>query len=248
MTSVAAMTTRELVREFRETAKRTGTVFTGPSTPEKLKRTPERKALVARMQAVGAELRPRRPMTEIRAMFEDEDEDVRGWAAPQFLDLDEEWASATLRGLSYGLTAREVLALRAQALAHPPKGPPLDEWPIIALVERFEDAAKREFAARFVRRESPTDMSLHNRIVGEVIDVRNELIRRNALASLVPLLDSSNITVRAEAARATLPVAPDRASAALEAVVARKDQYVAPSAAETLRRWRERKAQGQEGA
>jgi hypothetical protein len=190
------------------------------------------------MQALGAELRARRPIAEIRALFEDEDEDVRGWAAPQFLGVDEEWASATLRGLSYGLTAKEVLALRARALAPPPKRPPLAELSTDMLVNLFEDAAMREYAARFVSREDPTDMSLHNRIVDEIIDVRNELIPRRALALLLPLLDSPNITVRTQAARAASPIAPERASAVLEAVVASNDQYLLLGAAETLRRWR----------
>ena len=45
------MGTDQLVREFRETAKRTGTAFTFDSTPEKLKRTPERRRLVEEMRA-----------------------------------------------------------------------------------------------------------------------------------------------------------------------------------------------------
>jgi hypothetical protein len=179
-------------------------------------------------------------MAQIRALLEDGDTDVRGWAAPQFLSTDPEFASATFDGLIFKLPAREVIALKRRAVTVPPKGPPLTEWLTAALVERFEDAATREYAERFVDKDDPTDMSLHNRIVREVIDVRNELIRRNALASLLPLLDSPNITVRADAAWATLPVAPERAGAVLEAVVASKDPYVAPSAAETLRRWREK--------
>jgi Domain of unknown function (DUF2019) len=246
---LAARSTDDLVREFKDTAKRVGTVFTGKSTPEKFNRTPERRALVERMRALSAELCVRRPMADIRALLDDEDADVRGWAAGQFLSLDPEWASATFSGLVHELPAREVLDLRRRALNPPPKGPPLAEWSTAALAERFEDAAMREYAERFVPKDDPTDVSLHNCIVDEIIDVRNELIRRNEVASVLPLLDSPNIAVRTEAARATLPVAPERASAVLEAVVASKDQFLlCAGAAETLQRWRERSGAGREGA
>ena len=172
--------------------------------------------------------------------MEDHDTDVRGWAAPQFLPVDEEFASATLSGLIFGMSAQEIIALKKRAVSPPPKRPPLAELPTATLAEAFEDAASREYAARFVHEDDPTDMTLHNRIVGEVIDIRKELVRRKALASLLPLLDSPNITVRAEAARATLPVAPERANAVLEAVVASGDQHELLAAAETLLRWRER--------
>jgi hypothetical protein len=185
--------TDDLVRDFKETAKCDGTMYTVLTAPEKFKRTPERKALVARMQALGAELRARRPITEIRAMFEDEDEDVRSWAALQFLDVDEEWALATLDGLFCGLSAKEVLALRARALTPPPKGPPLAEWSTAALVARFEDAAMREYAERFVLKDDPTDMSPHNRIVGEIIKIRNELSSHPKLGRSSPFCFAHSI-------------------------------------------------------
>jgi hypothetical protein len=249
VSDLAERSTDDLVRDFKDTAKRLGTVFTAKSTPHKFNRTPERNASVERMLALGATLCARRPMADIRALLNDADTDVRGWAAGQFLSIDREWASATFSGLIHEMPARQVLALRRRALTPPPKGPPLAEWSTASLAERFEDAAMRQYAERFVPKGDPTDMSLHNRIVGEIIKIRNELIRRNEVASLLPLLDSPNIVVRVQAARATLPVDPERASAVLEAVVASKDYYPLLAADETLRRWRERSAgSAREGA
>jgi hypothetical protein len=75
----------ELVRQFRETAKQAGSVYTMATTPEKVRNTAERDQLVNRMRALSAELIARNATTEIRAMYEDEDRDVRGWAAGQFI-------------------------------------------------------------------------------------------------------------------------------------------------------------------
>jgi hypothetical protein len=101
----------DLIRQFRETAKEAGTVFTLAQTPEKAKQTPERKQLVAKMRALSAELIARNAITEIRAMLEDDDRDIRGWAAGQFSQFDPLWASAAFSGLLAHLTTRDVLAL-----------------------------------------------------------------------------------------------------------------------------------------
>jgi len=228
----------ELVRQFRDTAKLAGTAFTADTTPEKLKRTPERRALVEKMRALSAELRARRPMADIRALLNDPEVDVRGWAAPQFLLTDPEWASATFSGLIFELPAQEVFDLKRRALTPPPVRPPLGELTTVTLVKRFEDAATREYATRFVTKDDPSDMTLYNRIHGEVLALMREFKRRNELAQLLPLLDSQNITVRAEAARATLTVAPERASAVLEAIVAGDDRWERIRAADSLENWR----------
>jgi Domain of unknown function (DUF2019) len=107
-----------------------------------------------------------------------------------------------------------------------------------ALVDRFEDAATREYATRFVDSDQPS-MSLYNRISDEVFRIADELKRRDASSRLLPFLDSQNIIVRAEAARATHFIAPARAEAVMEAIVARRDAQEWGSAPETLKQWRE---------
>ena len=236
---IDSMTTDELVREFRESAMQAGTMFTAEKAPEKLRRTPERQALVSRLKALGAELRARAPIAQIRAMFEDEDVDVRAWASPQLQAVDPEWGEATFSGVCSRLSTRDVLALRRRALTPPPRRPLLTDMSIDALVERFDDAATREYATRFVSKgDSPQDIELYNRVLGEVTDIMRELKRRDALARLLPLLDSPNITVRKEAAIATLTVDPKRAGAVLEAVVASRDTYELGDASLALSRFR----------
>ena len=76
-------------------------------------------------------------------------------------------------------------------------------------------------------------------ISDEVFDIAVELKRRNASFGLLSLLESPNITVRTEAARAVFAVAPELASTVLEAVVASGDSYESAGAAATLKWWRE---------
>jgi len=130
-----------------------------------------------------------------------------------------------------------VLALADRARTPAAKRPTLQEMSVHELAQRFEDAATREFAARFVAVE-PTDMTLHNRIAGEVADICRESKRRDKLSTLLPFLDSSIITTRAQAARTTITIAPERASEVLEGVRASKDYYEQLRAAESLERWR----------
>ena len=52
--------------------------------PDKVARAVKRPEDVAELQALGAVLRPRKPIAEIRRLFESEDRDVRTCAAGQF--------------------------------------------------------------------------------------------------------------------------------------------------------------------
>jgi len=76
-----SLTLDELVRQFRETAQLLGTAIKLPPNFDKLKRTPKRRACVEKIRALGAELASRNAIPAIRAMFEDEDIDIRGCAA-----------------------------------------------------------------------------------------------------------------------------------------------------------------------
>jgi hypothetical protein len=136
------------------------------------------------------------------------------------------------------MAAKEILALRQRALTPPPERPSLIETSIDALVISFEDAATREYACRFVDKEDPSDMTLVNRIGEEAWGIVEEFKRRDALAALLPLLDSPIITMRAEAARATLAIAPDRATAVLQAIADGNDKWERFWAARSLDNWR----------
>jgi Domain of unknown function (DUF2019) len=229
--------TDEVIRRYKETARLLGNILRPTGGPEKFRRTPEREARVEKMRALGRELVARNAAAGISAMLDDADIDVRAWAAGQFIAFDPLRASASFDGILADLSTHQVLALRKRALTRPPKRPSLREMPLDGLVERFEDAGTREYAVRFVDAE-PTDMTLHNRIAGEVADICRELKRRDKLSALLPFLDSSIITVRAQAARATITIAPERASRVLEEVRASKDYYEQLPAAESLERWR----------
>lgn len=215
----ATMSTDELIQRFADTAKRTGSGWTSViATPESL-----RKALVKEMQAMGAELRARKPIAKLRRLFEDEDRDVRGWSGAQFSSVDPEWADATISGLGYKLTVREVLAFRQRILAGAPSGPPLNEMAIEQLIDRFRDACTRLYGTtRFLSDEEGggMDMTAHNHVAGEPHAIAKELAARGKLDALVPLLDDPLITTRGRAARYCLSVATDRAIAVLEAISA----------------------------
>jgi len=176
-------------------------------------------ARVDKMRALSAELRARDAQGQIRAMFDDPDVEIRAWAAGQFIGFDPEWASAAFSGIYEDLPTAEVLALRKRARTPPPLKPTFADMPADALIARFEDAATREYATRFLDCVGePTDMALRNSIVDEVTDIMRELKARDELVRLLPLLKHANITVRREAATACLAVASAEASAVLEAI------------------------------
>jgi hypothetical protein len=222
---LAQLSTEELIQRFGATAKVTATVGTKDWTPGAFKVTPEWKERVARMQALGAALRDRKPIAEIRPLFEDDHRDVRSWASTQFHSIDPEWARAAWSGLFVDLTTREVLDLTRRARRRPQR-PALKDMSDDALIERFEDAATREYATRFLDIVgSERDMALCNRISGEVRAVVGEVKARGALARLAPLMDHRLITVRHQAARACRGIEPERAMAVLVSIKASKDRY-----------------------
>ncbi|MGA3309831.1 MAG: DUF2019 domain-containing protein [Xanthobacteraceae bacterium] len=234
----ARMTTDELLRSFAETAKRAGTIF---SEDKSKLLNPQRRTLVPEMQALGAELGRRRPIEKLRQLFEDDDPDVRGWAGPQFLSVDPDWATATFTGLCYNLSTREVLAWRDRILRRAPKRPRLDEMTVPQLVDRFVDACERCYGStRFLTDEQGggPSMKAHNKVAGDIYAAAKELNRRGELRALVPLFKHPLITVRQRAARYCLPVATERAIATLEKVAATKELPESSSASWTLDLWR----------
>ena len=217
----ANMGTDELIQRFADMAKVTGSGWSSVMAQPESKR----KALVKEMQAMGAELRARKPIAKLRRLFEDEDRDVRGWSGAQFHSVDPEWADATISSLGYHLTVREVLAWRKRILKGAPPGPPLKDMTIEQLVDSFKDACTRLYGTtRFLSDEEGggMDMAAHNRVATEPYAIAKEFAKRGKLEALVPLIDDPLITTRERAARYCLPVATDRSLAVLEAIGATK--------------------------
>jgi len=236
------ISTEDLLREFAHKAPiaRSGWNPFGKDFDRSPEGEAKREDVRRDLQAIGEELRARKPIAQIRQqLFEHEDRDVRGWASAQFESIDPEWASATWSGLAARLPVREVLALRARAKKGPPARPTLREMTNEDLVVRFEDAGVRDYATRFISRgDCPRDIELHNDIIDEMMDVVDEIKARNVVAELLPLLGHPNVVVRNHAAHFCLPVSPERAVPVLESVVASRDPYASYEAMDSLTHWR----------
>ena len=231
------MSVDELIDEFIRVSKGLSSLWTfWFKSPKK---SPEREELKQELDAVSAELRARKPIEKLRALFDHENVDVRFHAAWAFMAVDPDWALATISAHRTDLATKDVIALRARAKKRPPARPTLKEMSTDQLVARFEDAGIRENATQFLGGQfEPYDVKLRNRIVDEIRGVANELKSRGALASILPLLDHANVTVRNTAAIYGLNIAPDRALPVLETISAGRDKTEAVSAWCALERWR----------
>jgi hypothetical protein len=196
---------------------------------------------VQEMQALGAELRRRRPVAETQKLFEHEDRDVRGWAQAQLDSVDPERANAALWSLRYDLTTQEVLAWRRRILQRPAPGSALRDRTVTQLVESFVDACERCYGAtRFLTKEEggwPT-MKAYNKISLDFYGAAKELDRRGELGALLPLLNHPLITVRVWAARYCLPIATEQAITTLDQVSVTCDCVERSDALKTLDAWR----------
>jgi HEAT repeat protein len=247
----AAMSTERLLEMFAEAAKGTAlgrsllsiSNTVRSSVPlEAVGKTSERMQSAAVIRAVGAALRAREAISEVRPFFEADDPDVRMCAASQFRDIEPERASAAICGLYAKLPTHEVLALRRRAREAPPRQPSLQEMSEDALVARFEDAAARQSASQFLDcLDDPKDMAAHNRVVGEVTDILRELKARGLLGRLLPSLDSPDFTIRRRAAQGCLRIAEEKAVAALETIAASGSFNERLAARDTLEHWRKGK-------
>ncbi|MGO8798262.1 MAG: DUF2019 domain-containing protein [Roseiarcus sp.] len=236
------MSADALIEEFVRVGQLTPTVWT--VAPILLERTPERLAGLKEIQAIGAELRLRKPIEKLRPLYDHENNDVRAFAAFQFMSIDEDWALATLSAINERLSTQEVMALCARAKRRPPSRPSLKEMSTERLARRFEDAGVRKYATRFLGKGfEPCDVKLGNRIVGEMSEIARELKSRDALNALASLMEHPNIAVRCAAAIRCLAVAPEQAIPVLEAIKAGRD-VEQDSASWALYRRRE----GQKGA
>jgi HEAT repeat protein len=245
----AAMTTERLVELFADAAKRTGLVSELLTTLDSAKAgvvppapmpMPDRVQAATELVAIAEALHARGSPAEAKRLFEVDDPAVRVSAALYLCDIDPETASAAISAAYARLPTREVLDLRRRALQVTPPESTLKEMSDDALVARFEDAATREYATRFLERDedSPGDMTERNRIVSEVWKAMIELKARGALGRLVPLLTSPNITVRREAATACLYVAEQASIAVLEEVAVSGKYHDSVHAEDALDSWR----------
>ncbi len=241
--SYALMSDDELIDEFVRLAKSVSSMWTyWFNRPEK---TPERDEKFRELRAVSAELCARKPIERLRQLFDHENVDVRFRAVWAFLNVDPDWATATMSALGADLTTKDVIALRARAKKRPSARPALKDMSTEQLVSRFEDAGIRRYATRFLGGENESfDVKLSNRIVGEMRDIVDELKSRDALAELLPMLDHPNIAVRNNAATFCLSIARERAIAALEAIEASRDSIEQSSAGTTLYFLRKKEKEG----
>lgn len=242
----ALMSDDELIDEFVRISTSLSSMWTyWFNRPEE---TPEREAMFVELRAVSGELCVRKPIERLRQLFDHVNVDVRWRAAWAFLNVDPDWAIATISGHRVDLSAKEVMALCARAKKRPPARPTLKEMSTPQLVARFEDAGIRRYATRFLGGEfEPFDVKLSNRILGEMREIVDELKSRDALAGLLPLLDHPNASVRSDAASFSVPIARERSIAALEAVEASKDTIEKSSAGTTLYFLRKEENKGKTG-
>lgn len=218
------LTVPELVDQFRTLAGQLGSGWSLDTNPERYRRTAKRAALLARMNALTSILQARAPSDRFAELLCDADRDVRGWAAARFSDFLPELAAAAIAGLVEDVSTIEAKAAIDRARTLPPIAPTLADSTLDELIVRFGDACEREFWSRHAGRgDDPVDLDLRNTIVAEIGRVASELARRGALDRLLPLLESDDITTRAEAARATMSISPIAARRTLKDVAASDD-------------------------
>jgi hypothetical protein len=234
-----AATTPELIERFIADATRIG-LPRDRDDPRRLKMgTPEYDATVKDFHSVARELCARRPVAEIRALYENENAGVRTFASTLLAAVVPELAAAAFRGLAFDTPAREVVALARRARSPPPEKRSLAEMTLDALIERFIDAATRLYATRFLDCVGKrADLALRNRIVCGEGDILRELKARDALDRLLPLLDSANPAIRSQAAVACLAIATDKAISILEAATRSYDSMESGDARHYLHLWR----------
>jgi hypothetical protein len=107
-----------------------------------------------------------------------------------------------------------------------------------ALMARFEDAAERLTACRFIDwRDDEEDAAARNAIIAEQTEIGAEIRRRGMLARLLPFLDDADPSARLFAALGCLRIAAAKATATLEEIGADNFDGRAVALA-NLERWR----------
>ena len=239
----AQMPTERLLLLFAETANASGVgrVFqSGGAPPDAVLPTREEaKRGLADSAAIAGALSLKATAPEIEPLFDSDDPDIRICAAALLSAFAPALSEAAWRGVMAKRTTREALALGARARTPPPARPALAEMDDDALMTRFEDAAERLTACRFIDwRDDESDKDVRNAIVAEQSQIGAEIRRRGMLARLLPFLDGAEPSARLFAALGCLRIAAAKAAATLEEIGANGNLDDRAVALDNLDRWR----------
>ena len=195
----------------------------------------------ARNTAIAGALGAKATAIEIEPLFDSDDPDIRICAAALLSEFAPALSEAAWRGVMARRSTREALALAERARASPPARPSLAEMDDDALMTRFEDAAERLTACRFIDwRDDEKDAEARNAIIVEQAEIGAEIRRRGMLARLLPFLDAADPSARLFAALACLRIAAAKATATLAEIGADGNLDDRAVALDNLDRWRKR--------
>ncbi len=240
----AQMPTERLLLLFAETANASGVgrVFQsgGGAPPDAVLPTREEaKRGLADSAAIAGALSLKATAPEIESLFDSDDPDIRICAAALLSAFAPALSEAAWRGVMAKRTTREALALGGRARAPPPARPTLAEMDDDALMTRFEDAAERLTACRFIDwRDDESDKDVRDAIVAEQSQIGAEIGRRGMLARLLPFLDGAEPSARLFAALGCLRIAAAKAVATLEEIGDAGSLDDRAVALDNLDRWR----------
>ncbi len=242
MNKYSQLDTAALIAHFVDGAARLGTIFNLPLKMDR--KSPQGKMLFDEMQLLGDELSARKPIAAIRPLYDDPNEDVRYWAALQFMRIDPEWAGAVCGAVREHLTTGEVVSLVRRAMKPSVDKTILSNMSIAELAQRFEDASLRLFATEFMSDDNGgPDVENYNRIKGEIFDISTELEAQHALQAIFPMMQHPNRFTRHMAATVCLPIASDLAVPVLESIAQNNDPpREGMFAWWTLDQWRKKQA------
>jgi len=238
------MPTERLLRLFAETANESGVgrvfQYGGAAAPEAVLPTREEtKRGFAENAAIAGALRFKATIPEIEPLFDSDDPDIRMCAAALLSEFAPALSEAAWHGVMAKCSTREALAFGARARTPPPARPTLREMDDDALMARFEDAAERLTACRFIDwRDDEKDTDIRNAIIAEQTQIGAEIRRRGMLARLLPFLDGADPSARLFAALGCLRIAAAKAAATLEEIGAHGNLDDRAVALDNLDRWR----------
>ena len=242
----AQMPTERLLLLFAETANASGVgrVFQsgGGAPPDAVLPTREEaKRGLADSAAIAGALSLKATAPEIESLFDSDDPDIRICAAALLSEFAPELGEAAWHGVMAKCSTREALARGERARTPPPPRPTLTELDDDALMARFEDAAERLTACRFIDwRDDEKDAGVRNAIIVEQAEIGAEIRRRGMLARLLPFLDGAEPAARLFAALGCLRIAAAKAAATLEEIGANGNLDDRAVALDNLERWRNR--------
>jgi hypothetical protein len=240
------MPTERLLRLFAETANESGVgrVFQcggGAPSDAFLPTREETNRGFARNTAIAGALSGKATAREIEPLFDSDDPDIRICAAALLSEFAPELGEAAWHGVMAKCSTREALARGERARTPPPPRPTLTELDDDALMARFEDAAERLTACRFIDwRDDEKDAGVRNAIIVEQAEIGAEIRRRGMLARLLPFLDGAEPAARLFAALGCLRIAAAKAAATLEEIGANGNLDDRAVALDNLERWRNR--------